>query len=167
MVPIFHKQQTCGDADPLCWGEHSQISSDHFPNCSFLISVSFCRWTVVVRRLQCGCLLRTALFRGPERSSSSRPVPRGSSSMEAPKIAAFSASQSRSGTVASSCCTSCSRHKAAWDTVRKVQSHDLFFNTLQTLFQNQYLKWITLFYMCWILWNHVQVRFHSINQKKK
>lgn len=85
-----------------------------------LLFLCIFRWTAVVLRLRCGCLLKTALFPGPERSRNFQLVLRGSFSMEAPKTAAFSGYQSLSETVGRSCCTTCSPRKGAWDTAQKV-----------------------------------------------
>lgn len=86
----------------------------------WLFPMPLCRWITVVLKLRCGCHWETPLCHGPVRSVSFLPVPPGSSSKAAPKIAAFSASPSRWGTVANSWCTICSRRRAAWDTALKV-----------------------------------------------
>lgn len=83
-----------------------------------------CRWIAAVHRLRCGCPWRTPPCRGPARSASSLPVPPGSSSTAAPRTAASSASPSRCGTAASSCSTTCSPRRGAWDTALKVSVLD-------------------------------------------
>lgn len=85
-----------------------------------LLFLCICRWTAVVLRLRCGCLSKTALFPDPERSRNFPHVPRGNSSTAAPKTAVSSGYRSLSETAGSSCCTTCSPRKGAWDTVQKV-----------------------------------------------